>query len=642
MAIPPGGAYDPTAGTRDPLSKARHAGRIEPAPPENGGLDIDLGGTAVPTRSPVTPVDIATARANAAQQEDFHNRRQQETLQGYSFDPTSRYYVGNYKGTYADQNGRLMTNAEQQTRLAQRGLAAQGRAGPQANFLPAAAAFAGQNRQIGASDLTGLRQSNLAAALEAQAAGTAGPSVAEMAMRRGSDAAMRQQLALAAGGAGPSSAGALINAQNQNALAQGALVRDTGIQRAAEQQAARAQLADVLGTQRAQYLAAAGVYGQTGTTLGGMALDQARIDQGANAQNDALEQFYAGLGQSAAEAEANRMTTYGTSLMGVNASRYAAKKGADAAGADPFLGLAGPALTAGGAVLGTILAPGPGTVAGGAAGSAAGQAVNSQTQASDIRAKTNIVPAGQHLDDTFRGIGGYGYDYTDPSHGVGRHYGPMAQELEQTPAGQSTVTRMPGGTKGVDTGRLALITASETANLRKELDAIKGQGKAIRDTRVEYPRLAVNGYGAEEPGNIDLTRRPHVRNADGSISTVRSMGVNIDGHETLIPTVSEDGRIMQDEEAIDAYRRGGKHLGKFRSVRDSNEAARAIHEDQARNMPGDTLVARTAALAAANDRRQKDIDLFYEADARPKIPISELTGGRAMTSRSPAEFAYGF
>jgi hypothetical protein len=101
-----------------------------------------------------------------------------------------------------------------------------------------------------------------------------------------------------------------------------------------------------------------------------------------------------------------------------------------------------------------------------------------------------------------------------------------------------------------------------------------------------------NNFGALVPGNIDLTRRPHVMNADGSHSTVRSMGINpgdAGGNEVLIPTVSDDGHIMTNEDAILKYELSGRHLGEYPSVEASNAAAEAIHQDQMRNMPADTL-----------------------------------------------------
>lgn len=83
-----------------------------------------------------------------------------------------------------------------------------------------------------------------------------------------------------------------------------------------------------------------------------------------------------------------------------------------------------------------------------------------------------------------------------------------------------------------------------------------------------------------EAGNIDLSNRPRVRNHDGSISTVRSLGVNIDNQEVLIPTVSEDGRIMGDEEAINTYVKTGRHLGKFKTPEESNAYAEVLHRSQ--------------------------------------------------------------
>ncbi|EOI3540697.1 lytic transglycosylase domain-containing protein [Cronobacter sakazakii] len=87
--------------------------------------------------------------------------------------------------------------------------------------------------------------------------------------------------------------------------------------------------------------------------------------------------------------------------------------------------------------------------------------------------------------------------------------------------------------------------------------------------------------GLLEKGNIDIHNRPVVKNPDGSISTVRSMSTKIDGREVLIPTVSDDGRIMSDDEAIDNFMRTGKHLGMFDNPDDATAYAESLHNQQA-------------------------------------------------------------
>ena len=109
------------------------------------------------------------------------------------------------------------------------------------------------------------------------------------------------------------------------------------------------------------------------------------------------------------------------------------------------------------------------------------------------------------------------------------------------------------------------------------------------------PQGAAAGLKVE--GNIDLARRPQVANEDGSISTVRSISFNEDGAEVLIPTVSPDGKILSDDDAIALYERTGQHLGKFSTPEAATKYAEALHEAQANfydpaSIASDTLTGR--------------------------------------------------
>lgn len=109
---------------------------------------------------------------------------------------------------------------------------------------------------------------------------------------------------------------------------------------------------------------------------------------------------------------------------------------------------------------------------------------------------------------------------------------------------------------------------------------MRADGGVVDDDSYEYQgKPLVRPF---EEGNIDLSKRPKVKNPDGSISTVRSIGVNVDGVEVLIPTVSDDGRMMDDDEAYQTFMKTGKHLGKFKTVEDAERYGQVLHEMQAK------------------------------------------------------------
>lgn len=94
---------------------------------------------------------------------------------------------------------------------------------------------------------------------------------------------------------------------------------------------------------------------------------------------------------------------------------------------------------------------------------------------SDEGLKTNIrnAPVEEALDH----LKPYSYRYKDPSLGEGQRTGIMAQDLEKSPVGLSTVIQTPKG-KGIDVNRGLSLSLASVADLHarvKALEAKRGQ-----------------------------------------------------------------------------------------------------------------------------------------------------------------------
>jgi len=166
--------------------------------------------------------------------------------------------------------------------------------------------------------------------------------------------------------------------------------------------------------------------------------------------------------------------------------------------------------------------------------------------------------------------------------------------------------------------------------------------------------------GLLESGNIlNLYNRPVTQSPagpkgiePGNWSTTYSKSFNLNGKETLIPTVV-NGKFLTDQEAIDRYKDTGQHLGKFDTPKNADKYSIALHNSQEAY---GKFFGRTSNLMPQNNQEpqisprsgilSKAQDYIYGSEAGRRLmdatdTINKFTGGYEGTLGNVGNVAPG-
>lgn len=157
----------------------------------------------------------------------------------------------------------------------------------------------------------------------------------------------------------------------------------------------------------------------------------------------------------------------------------------------------------------------------------------------------------------------------------------------------------------------------------------------------DAPNAAPFTPSRQRAGNIDLSNRPRVRNADGSISTVRSISIELDGLVYLIPTVVGDS-VVSNEEAVRHFQATGQYLGIFESESEADAYAEALHAQQEQMLAPDGHGARLPTDIPGRVTIARVLDVRTVYGDGETYELDEFPGGLAMGhGRAPIVYAQG-
>lgn len=127
---------------------------------------------------------------------------------------------------------------------------------------------------------------------------------------------------------------------------------------------------------------------------------------------------------------------------------------------------------------------------------------------------------------------------------------------------------------------------TDKGRIEKIIQSLKDAGSGVtRNEIADSDNVGISPDLINE-GNIDLNTRPRVKRANGKTSTVDSIGIEQDGKHYVIPQISDDGEILTPKEAIDLFRKTGKHLGVFKTQKAADKFAKELHESEAKKLKG--------------------------------------------------------